>query len=38
VLRLPGTVLTVTMTHLMFALFLALLTVEWLIRRRYLLQ
>jgi hypothetical protein len=28
----------VTVTHVLFALFLALVTAEWLIRRRYLLQ
>ena len=38
VVRLPGTALEVTMTHLLFVVFLGLITVEWLVRRRYLLQ
>jgi len=34
----PGTWLDVTMTHVLFVAFLALVTAEWLVRRRYLLQ
>jgi len=34
----PGTGLDITMTHVLFLMFLALVTGEWLVRRRYLLQ
>ena len=37
VIPLPGGS-AVTMTHVLFGLFLGLVTAEWLIRRRYLLQ